>query len=132
MINSSLSVKGRIRELSIEKECGKHAIMHIDIVPNDLKSNEELFSFVKINTYIEADINGELIMCGKIKNIEGQSTYSGAAVNVLAVSDSMESDTAEISRVYQSPEKKYKDIFEKISNNTVFEMKKRKFICKNT
>ena len=124
MINSSLSVKGRIRELSIEKECGKHAVMHIDIVPNDLKNNEELFSFVKIDTYVEADINGNLIMCGKIKNIEGQSTYSGAAVNVLVVSDSMESDTTEISRVYQSPEKKYKDIFEKIGNNAVFEIKK--------
>lgn len=124
MINSSLSIKGRIREISIEKECGKHAIMHINIIPNDLKNNSELFSFTKIGTDVEADIDGTLIMCGKIRNIEGRNTYSGATVAVLIVSDSLDSDTIEISRVYQSPEKTYKEICKKISEKATFEMKK--------
>lgn len=124
MLKSSLSIKGRIREISIEKECGKHAVMHIAAIPGDLKSNRELFSFVKIDTAVEADIDGTLVMCGKVKNIEGQNTYSGAAVDVLIVSDSLESDTIKTSRVYQSPEKKYKDICNILSDDAKIEIKK--------
>lgn len=130
MIDSSLSLNGKIREISIKKECGKHAEMNITIVPDDMKDINDLLSFAQVGISVEADINSSIIMCGKIRGISGQTTYSGAAVTVLVVSDSIESDITKTSRVYQSPEKTYKSIFEKISVKSNFEIKKNDFASK--
>lgn len=124
MINSSLSVDGKITTVKIEKNCGNHSVMSIDIVPHSLDEIPKLLSFINIGDSIDADINGGLIMCGKIVSASGKITYSGAAVTVKAVSYSIESDTAKTSRVFQSPEKKYKDIFDKISDSVSFKVNK--------
>lgn len=130
MINSSLSVKGRIREISINKECSKHAKMRITIVPDDIKDLNDMLSFVTVGQNVEADIDSTLVMCGKVKKVTGRTTYSGAAVTVLVVSDSIESDIAKTSRIFQSPEKQYKAIAKKISNKSEFEIKKEDFSCR--
>ncbi len=124
MINSSLSVDGKITTVKIEKNCGNHSVMSIDIVPHSLDEIPKLLSFINIGDSIDADINGGLVMCGKIVSASGKITYSGAAVTVKAVSYSIESDIAKTSRVFQSPEKKYKDIFDKISDSISFKVNK--------
>ena len=132
MINSSLSVKGRIKSVVIEKKCGKHSVMCIDFVPDKMEDISELDSFVSIGGTAEADLAGKLIMCGKINEVKGKITYSGAAVSVLAVSDSLESDKCRLSRIFQSPEKNYGDIFKIISDKVSFNVGDSKLSSEKT
>ena len=46
-MNSNLSLKGRISEIIINKECGKHAEMRITVIPDDINNINDLFSFTK-------------------------------------------------------------------------------------
>ena len=59
MINSSLSVKGRIKSVVIEKKCGKHSVMCIDIIPDKMDDISELDSFVSIGSTAEAERKAE-------------------------------------------------------------------------
>ena len=120
MINSSLSVNGRIRSITIEKECESHPSMQIEMIPDKMNDVSELENIARIGSSVEADIDGILVMCGKISQVSGKVSYKGAAVSVLVVSDSVESDTNRVSRVFQSPEKTWKDITDKISGKVAF------------
>ena len=130
MINSSLSVPGKVTAITIEKECGKHSTMEICIVPDSVDGITELRNFVSCGTSVEADIDGMLVMCGKIKEITGKSTYAGAAVSVFVVSDSLASDMIKISRIFQSPKKTYGEICGKISEKVTFTISNRELASK--
>lgn len=130
MINSSLSVKGKVTTIKIEKKCGSHSRMTIDVKPDNMSELSELLAFVSTGTQVDANIDGTLVMCGKITNVTGKTTYSGAAVSVLVMSDSVESDMIKTSRVFQSPEKTYKDISSKISDKVTFKINKDELASK--
>ena len=130
MINSNLSVQGKVTAITIEKECGKHSKMKICIVPDSMDGITELRNFISCGTSVEADIDGMLVMCGKIKEVTGKSTYAGAAVSVFVVSDSFASDMIKTSRIFQSPQKTYGNIFEKISEKVTFTISNQELASK--
>ncbi len=127
MIDSNLALAGKVTEIKITKECGKHSKMYFSVIPDDMCYISDMLSFAQIGTEVEADLDGTLLMCGKIRAVSGEMTYAGAAVTVTAVSDSIESDTDVISRVFQSPEKDYKSIIEKLGAKTYASIRDDKF-----
>lgn len=131
MINSSLSVNGRVKAVSIEKKCGAHSVMCVDIIPDRMDDISELDTLVSVGSQIDADIDGELIMCGIVTKVTGKVTYSGAAVSVMAMSDSIESDKCRLSRIFQSPDKSFGDIMDKISGKLSFTVNKNELASEN-
>lgn len=115
-MDSSVKCKGKVVSTEIIKECGEHTKALITVVPDDIKDINSLLSFAKIGEIVEVSLDDSLIMYGTIYNVSGSIKYTGAAVQLEVVSDSIESDTTKASRIFQSPQKTMQCIFDKLNN----------------
>lgn len=120
---------GQIRRIEIIKREGCHSICRVEIAAAD--EGYALWLRDKTGAAVTVENEEQILMRGVVKDIAGCVTYLGITLTVTVISSSSHLDKTAENRIFQSPDKTYRQVMEWLSSeNVVIEILDQEFACK--
>lgn len=107
---------GQLQGVEIIKKKGAHSVCTFELLARE----DALFTLDgRIGTTVQIEDEDWVLMCGTVKEIRGCLTYLKTTLAVTVVSFSEQLDQEVADRIFQSPDKNYGQVAEKLSCSTV-------------
>lgn len=115
MVLYGFETYGIIKKVHITKKQGSHTIANVEIYLDDDKKLLMLNKHIGQITRLEDE--KQIYLVGRITNISGSVSYNNNLINIEIISNSLQIDKEPKFRVYQSPDKTFNKVIDKISTN---------------
>ena len=115
MVLYGFETYGIIKKVHITKKQGSHTIANVEIYVDDDKKLLMLNKHIGQITRLEDE--KQIYLVGRITNISGSVSYNNNLINIEIISNSLQIDKEPKFRVYQSPDKTFNQVIDKISTN---------------